>query len=225
MAKIFEPETVIAMNDRESSLMLKKMNHFSENTSNYSLSGKKIPLFALKPVQDGERAGTLADRLFRNETPMKVHLIELRSKEITNLVLQILRAIFYGPSAIIEKKVAKHTLGYTLKLRTIEAGSMAMAVIFVSPYQHRKIAADGFHLQAQYAVSADTYFAPEGGVTNINYEQMFNKLKEKAARILEQRTDLDKQTVKMWEDFVFRGCNLSPAVNNEEVTKKTNMRR
>jgi hypothetical protein len=62
------------MNDRAESLLLKKLNHFSESTNNYSLSGKKIPFFALKTVPAGERPGSLVDRLFRNETPMKVCL-------------------------------------------------------------------------------------------------------------------------------------------------------
>jgi hypothetical protein len=73
IAKLFEPEIVNAMNERETSLLLKKLNHFNENTNSYSLSRNKIPLFALEPV--GEMPGTLADRLFRNKTPMKVYLI------------------------------------------------------------------------------------------------------------------------------------------------------
>jgi hypothetical protein len=72
--KIFEPDIATAMNDRGDSLMLKKLNHFSESSENYSLSAKKIPFFALKPVPTGERPGSLVDRLFRHETPMKVCL-------------------------------------------------------------------------------------------------------------------------------------------------------
>ena len=71
-AKIFNPEIVQALNERDSSVVLKKLNNFSETTKDYSSSEKKIPVLALRPIKKGEKATTLLDRLFRNVMPMKV---------------------------------------------------------------------------------------------------------------------------------------------------------
>jgi len=87
---------------------------------------------------------------------------------------------------------------------------MAMAVVLVSRFKCNKMIAN-IILQAQYAVSADNTFAPRGGTTNIDYEQMFNKIKGHATKILQQETHHDKATVKMWEDFVFKGASFSIA--------------
>ena len=58
-------------------------------------------------------------------------------------------------------------------------------------------------------MSADSTFAPRGGTTNIDYEELFNKVKEHANKILKQETHHDKATVKMWEDCVFKGAILA----------------
>jgi hypothetical protein len=70
--KIFPPEILNVMKERSTSLLLKKLNHFNEIKDNYLLSAKKIPVLALKPVQDGEKSGILAGRVFRNEVLFKV---------------------------------------------------------------------------------------------------------------------------------------------------------
>jgi hypothetical protein len=67
-------------------------------------------------------------------------------------------------------------------------------------------------------VSADNSFAPRGATTNIDYEQLFNKVKEHANKILKQETDHDKETVKMWDDCVFKGARFASAetVGNDD---------
>jgi hypothetical protein len=71
-------------------------------------------------------------------------------------------------------------------------------------------------LQAQYTVSADNVFAPEGGVTGINYEKMFDGMKSQATKILEQRNDRDRETVQMWQDYVFNGVKILQVADAED---------
>jgi len=91
---------------------------------------------------------------------------------------------------------------------------MAMAVIFVSRCECHQIIANG--LQAQYAVSADNVFLTQGGTTGINYEQMFNRMKVHTAKILQGRTPRDKETIEMWEGFLFNGSNLPQVASTED---------
>ena len=67
-------------------------------------------------------------------------------------------------------------------------------------------------------MSADSAFAPRGGTTNIDYEELFNKVKDHATKILQQETHHDKATVKMWEDCVFKGASFASAetVGNDD---------
>ena len=98
-------------------------------------------------------------------------------------------------------------------LKSVTPGTMAMGVVLVSiPFSFCRSLSNNAE-QASWAVSADSEFRSVGVTTRISWIKMFDEIKA-AAEELETYKE-GRQTIKLWNEFVF-GNACDPEHDKDE---------